>query len=56
MRPMTAPTPSSDDTGSIRPQNWTAGRMVRIAVPKMAAIWLRMNDEISSPIAVDDVT
>ncbi len=38
------------------PENCTAGRMVSIAVPKIAAIWLRMKVEISRPSAVVAVT
>ena len=35
--------------GGDDPENCEAGRNVRIAVPKMAAIWVRTNVEISSP-------
>ena len=38
------------------PENCAAGSMVRIAVPNMAAIWLRMKVEITSPMAVAAIT
>jgi hypothetical protein len=38
------------------PEYSVAGRMVSTAVPKMAAIWLRMKVEISSPTAVAEAT
>ena len=47
--PITAPAPDSDETGVSMPENWVAGSMVRIAVPNSAAIWVRVNDEISMP-------
>ena len=34
------------------PEKLTAGRRVSTAVPKIAAIWLRMKVEMSSPNAV----
>ena len=39
-----------------RKQNSVAGSMVSTAVPKIAAIWLRMKDEINNPIAVAHMT
>ena len=49
---MILPVPSNEDTGSMIPEYSVAGRIVSTAVPKMAAIWLRMKVEISSPTAV----
>lgn len=49
---MKAPAPSSEETGSIMPEYWIAGMSVRIAVPKIAAIWLDMKVEMTSPMAV----
>lgn len=38
------------------PENWTAGRMVRTAVPNKAATWLRVKAEITSPREVAAMT
>ena len=54
--PITRPAPSSEDTGFRMPENCTAGTIVMSAVPKSAAIWLRMNDETTSPMEVAAIT
>ena len=38
-----------EDTGVSMPENCVAGTTVRIAVPNRAAIWVRVNEDISMP-------
>ena len=54
--PIKAPIPSRDETGSMMPEYCAAGSKVTMAVPKIAATWLRVNDDIKSPIAVAEMT
>ena len=48
--------PCSEETGSIMPENCTAGMIVISVVPKIAAIWLDMKVETSRPKAVANAT
>ena len=54
--PINAAEPSSDERGTMRPENWMVGRLVMIMVPRIAAIWVRVNADISSPMLVVDST
>ena len=54
--PTMAPAPSSDDTGSSMPENWIAGSSVPMEVPTIAATWLSVPVDISSPSPVVAMT
>ena len=54
--PIKAPAPCSDETGSIMPEYCVAGMSVRRAVPKIAAIWLFMKEDIRRPMDVAMMT
>ena len=47
--PMRRPAPSSEETGSVSPENWLAGVIVAMAVPNRAAICVRVNAETRRP-------
>ena len=53
---MIAAPPVNEDNGVRKPQNWTTGITVRMAVPKRAASCVLVKAEMSSPIPVVPTT
>ena len=52
MLPIKRPVALSEETGSIKPLYCMAGMRVAMTVINMAAIWLRVRAEASSPMPV----